>query len=107
MENSVPVKLPDGVRCAIALSYDLEMCGGYQPDRICHGRLMPALQDYTRGLCSVAEEFDVRLHFFFVANGFDQALDLLREIRDRGHVVEQHTYSHISLRTDDLENLDR
>jgi hypothetical protein len=33
----VSVRLPAGVRCAIALSYDLEMCAGYQPDLVNHG----------------------------------------------------------------------
>jgi len=100
------VRLPPGVRCAIALSYDLEMCAGYQPDLINHGRLMPELQEYTLDLCAVAEEFDVKLHFFYVANGFDQTIDLLREILRRGHTLDSHTYTHLPLITDDVQRLD-
>ncbi len=100
------VRLPEGVRCAIALSYDLEMCAGYQPDGVNHGRIIPEVQEYTLGLCSVAEEFDVRLHFFFVGNGFEQTFDCLKEVLDRGHVVDNHTYSHLPLLTDDVQKLD-
>jgi len=100
------VKLPPGIRCAVALSYDLEMCAGYQPDLINHGRLMPELQEYTLDLCAVAEQFDVRLHFFYVANGFDQTIELLREILRRGHTLDSHTYTHLPLITDDVQRLD-
>ena len=40
-------QLPEGVRCGIALSYDLEMCAGYQPDGVNHGRIIPEVQAYT------------------------------------------------------------
>jgi hypothetical protein len=43
--------LPEGIRCAIALSYDLEMCAGYAPDGINHGRIIPPVQQYTLDLC--------------------------------------------------------
>jgi peptidoglycan/xylan/chitin deacetylase (PgdA/CDA1 family) len=100
------VTLPADVRCAIALSYDLEMCAGYQPDGINHGRIMPELKEYVVDLCSIAEQYGVRLHFFYVANGFDQTIDLLREILRRGHILDSHTYTHLPLITDDLQRLD-
>jgi peptidoglycan/xylan/chitin deacetylase (PgdA/CDA1 family) len=67
---------------------------------------MPELQEYTLDLCTVAEEFGVKLHFFNVGNGFDQTIDLLREILRRGHTLDNHTYTHLSLITDDLQRLD-
>lgn len=100
------IRLPEDVRCAIALSYDLEMCGGYQPDNVNHGRLFPELQEYALDLCGVAEDFGVRLHFFYVGNGFEETFDCLKSILDRGHVIDNHTYSHLSLITDDVETLD-
>jgi peptidoglycan/xylan/chitin deacetylase (PgdA/CDA1 family) len=100
------VRLPDGVRCAIALSYDLEMCAGYQPDRVNHGRILPEVQAYTLDLCAVAEAYGVRLHFFYVGNGFDQTFSCLEEILGRGHVLDSHTYTHLSLRTPDVQRLD-
>ena len=103
---AVSVKLPEGVRCAIALSYDFEMCAGYQPDRINHGRIIPEAQAYTLNLCDVAEDYGVKLHFFYVGNGFDRTFDCLKEILDRGHVLDNHTYSHLPLITDDVQRLD-
>ena len=100
------VRLPEGVRCAIALSYDLEMCGGYQPDGINHGRIIPEVQAYTLNLCGVAERHGVPLHFFFVGNGIEHTRDCLREILRRGHVLDNHTYSHVALTTDDVAKLD-
>jgi peptidoglycan/xylan/chitin deacetylase (PgdA/CDA1 family) len=93
----IPLKLrlPDGVRCAIALSYDLEMCAGYAPDGINHGRIMRSVQLYTLDLCRTAAEFGVSLHFFYVCNGLDGADPAyLHEITRSGHVIDSHTYSH-------------
>lgn len=104
--------LPQGVRCAVALSYDLEMCAGYAPNGINHGRLMPALCSYTLRLCEIAESYGVALHFFYVCNGLETSaarsplVAFLRELVDRGHVVDSHTYSHQGLASVDAETLD-
>ncbi len=100
------VRLPEGVRCAIALSYDLEMCGGYQPDGVNHGRIIPEVQAYTLDLCGVAEQYGVPLHFFFVGNGIEHTQGCLKEILRRGHVLDNHTYAHLALTTDDVAKLD-
>lgn len=100
------VRLPEGVRCAIALSYDLEMCGGYQPDGVNHGRILPEVQAYTLDLCTVAESFGVQLHFFYVGNGLEETVGCLRAILDRRHLLDNHTYSHLSLTTDEVGRLD-
>jgi len=110
MTDRTPVKvtLPEGVRCALALSYDTDMAGGYAPDGICHGRTAPFLADYMLRLCDTAEEFDTRLQFFQIGNGLedDQDVGYLQEILARGHEVDSHTYSHVPLITDDLALLD-
>ena len=103
---SVRVALPQGVRCAVALSYDLEMCAGYSPTLINHGRIMPPLREYTLDLCTAAEAFDVSLQFFYVGNGLeDPDIDYLREILRRGHVLDNHTYNHVHLSMPDTELL--
>jgi len=94
----VALRLPDGVRCAIALTYDTDMAGGYAPDGTCHGRTMPALQEHMLRLCDTAEAFAVSLQFFQIGNGLEEDdLDYLREILRRGHLVDSHTYSHMPL----------
>ncbi len=105
----VTVNLPDGVRCAIAMTYDTDMAGGYAPDGVCHGRTMPAIKEYILRLCDTAEDFGDRLHFFQIGNGLEATEDVsyLQEVLDRGHDLDQHTYSHVGLNTEDLALLDR
>lgn len=99
--NPVTVTLPEGVRCAIALSYDTDMAGGYAPDGVCHGRTAPFLAEYMLRLCDTADQFGVALQFFQICNGLepDQDVEYLREIIARGHAVDCHTYSHLPLNT--------
>jgi peptidoglycan/xylan/chitin deacetylase (PgdA/CDA1 family) len=105
------LKLPENVSCAVALSYDLEMCAGYSPQGVNHGHLMPALQTYTLKLCEVAEQYNVSLHFFYVCNGLESSdsrstlVPFLREILDRGHVIDSHTFSHKGLAVVDAKTL--
>ncbi len=108
--QSTPIELhlPDGIRCIVALSYDLEMCAGYAPDGVNHGRIMPAVQEYTLRLCSVAERYATRLHFFFVCNGFEaEDSRYLSEIIRRGHIIDSHTYSHQHVAKSSPADLDR
>ena len=103
----VKAELPPDVRCAVALSHDTDMAGGYAPDGVCHGRTMPALADYMLELCDTAEAHEVRLHFFQIGNGLEEKdIGYLEEILRRGHVLDSHTHSHISLITDDVAALD-
>ena len=103
----VKVRLPEGVRCAVALSYDTDMAAGYAPDGICHGRTMPALQEYMLRLCDTAERYGARVHFFQIGNGLEEPdLEYLKEILHRGHLVDSHTYSHLALTTEDVGLLD-
>jgi len=105
--NPIRIEMPEGIRCAIALTYDTDMAGGYAPDLICHSHTMPALQEYILKLCDTAEKFGVHLQFFQIGNGLeDEDIRYLREMLGRGHVVDSHTYSHIPLITDDLAALD-
>lgn len=106
-DHRIAVHLPENVRCAIALSYDTDMAGGYAPDGVCHGRTMPALKDYMLRLCDTAEAYEIRLQFFQIGNGLEPSEDVgyLQEILRRGHNMDSHTYSHVPLDTDDLELL--
>ena len=101
---TIRVELPDGIRCAIALSYDLEMCAGYSPVLVNHGRIMPPLRDYTLDLCATAEEFGVQLQFFYVGNGLEDAdIEYLHDIVRRGHAIDNHTYNHVLLTMADTD----
>jgi peptidoglycan/xylan/chitin deacetylase (PgdA/CDA1 family) len=107
-KKTIAANLPDGVRCAVALSYDLEMCKGYSTEGINHGRIMPPVQEYTLRLCDVAERYNTRLHFFFVCNGLEEDdISYLEEVVRRGHTIDNHTYSHQGLATMSPEELDK
>ncbi len=106
--NERKVALPDGVRCAIALSYDTDTAGGYAPDGVCHGRTPPFLHEYMLRLCDAAERYGVKLHFMQIGNGLEEprVVEYCREVLDRGHVFDNHTYSHLGLNTPDVAALD-
>jgi hypothetical protein len=105
--NHVVVEMPEGIRCAIALSYDLEMCAGYARDGINHGRIMQPVKDYVRRLMDVAEHYNTKLHFFYVCNGLEEKdVEYLKEILERGHVIDSHTYSHQGVAIISAEELD-
>jgi len=105
----IRVEIPEGIRCAICLTYDTDMAGGYSPPGgVCHGHTMPALQEYMLRLCDTAESFSARLHFFQIGNGLeDEDIGYLRDILRRGHVIDSHTYSHMPLIADDVRALDQ
>jgi peptidoglycan/xylan/chitin deacetylase (PgdA/CDA1 family) len=67
-------------RCTIALGYDCDIFDHHLLD-----------------LCSVADDRGARLQFFAQGMSFEQPCDCLREIAARGHDIDQHTWSHISL----------
>ena len=50
-------------------------------------------------LCETAEQYGVQMHYFQIGNGFEvpAVIDYLREILDRGHVIDTHThtYTHV------------
>jgi len=102
------VKLPSDVRCAVAITYDTDMAGGYAPDGICHGRTAPFLMDYILRLCETAEDYDVRLQFFQIANGLelDEVVSHVKKVIRRGHTVDCHTYNHINLAQSSLNELE-
>ena len=56
------------------------------------------LQEPTRYMLDLFEERGTRATFFAVGYVAERFPELLREIRDRGHEIGSHTYSHIDLR---------
>jgi hypothetical protein len=104
----VKVNLPEGARCAIVITYDTDVAGGYAPDGICHGRTPTFLKEQILRLCDTAGDHCARLHFFQIGNGLEDTEDVayLQEVLERGHDLDQHTYSHVPLVTDDIELLD-
>lgn len=99
MSMEIRPRIPNGYRCSMVITFDTDMAGGYAPDGVCHGRTAPFLKEHILQLCSIAEEFNVRLQFFQIANGLEDSEDIsyLQEILRRGHAVDCHTYNHVNL----------
>ena len=54
----------------------------------------PRVEQNTRRLLDIFDEFDVTATFFILGWVAEQTRDLVREIADRGHEVASHGYSH-------------
>ncbi|RJS85711.1 hypothetical protein CW702_00800 [Candidatus Bathyarchaeota archaeon] len=95
----VKITLPEGCRCAVVITYDTDMAGGYSPTGVCHGRTAPFLMDYIYRLCEVAEDFGIKLQFFQIANGLEleSVVSHVKSLLKRGHAVDCHTYNHVNL----------
>ena len=94
---------PDA-RAVIALGWDCEMIGSYEdtnPSGVTHGHLDDRVIEYMLGLATVAEQADFRLQYFILGQTFEQPVDFLRDLAARGHALDQHTYDHLSLISED------
>jgi len=106
-------KVCRGVRCVVAIGYDVDMPGDleYLYNREigwtggCHGHLNEDVLDYIRMLVEVAEDYGVKLQFFIQGNTFEDPVEPWIEIVNKGHAVDQHTYSHISLLDTPLDEI--
>jgi len=107
-------KVKKGSKCAVAIGYDVDMPGdldylyvkelGWRG--ICHGHLNEDVTNYIKMLVRVAESYSAKLQFFLQGNTFEDPAELWIEIAERGHAIDQHTYSHISLPGAPLEKIE-
>jgi hypothetical protein len=100
-----------GKKALIAISLDLEMARNFPNWNDTHW-------DYEKGnLNDEAKRYAVEaarrvkarggvIHFFLVASALEQEnVDWLKQIRDMGHFIGNHTYDHIYVRADKLEDV--
>jgi peptidoglycan/xylan/chitin deacetylase (PgdA/CDA1 family) len=107
-------KVRKGSKCAIAIGYDVDMPGDldylYVKDLgwrgRCHGHLNEDVIKYIRMLVRVAEGYGVKLQFFLQGNTLEDPAERWIEIAKRGHAIDQHTYSHISLLRTPLKRIE-
>jgi len=107
-------KVKKGSKCAVAIGYDVDMPG--DPDYLyvkdlgwrggCHGHLNEDVIRYIKMLIQVAESYGARLQFFLQGNTLEDPGGLWIEIAERGHAIDQHTYTHISLPHAPLERIE-
>jgi peptidoglycan/xylan/chitin deacetylase (PgdA/CDA1 family) len=92
--------LPEGYRCAVALGFDCYIAGDHADANeggATHGRLDDRVVRYMDELARVAEDSGARLQFFVPGMAFEGAGDHLLDLAQRGHAVDQMTYSQLPL----------
>lgn len=90
----------------IALTIDLEFLeqNHYPPES--NIKTAEREKEAVRELLDLLDERDQKITFFVVANLCDNHLEFLKEIRDRGHEIASHSYTHpnlTELNKDELE----
>ncbi len=97
--------------CSVTFSYDVDMPSGgntYLYDRVipwlrgedghdAHGHLNDDIRNYIKKLSATAENYNAKLQFFIQGNTFEiqEDIALWKEIAQRGHSIDNHTYSHL------------
>lgn len=66
-----------------------------------HGLLDDRVIQYMFDLAEIAEKADFRQQYFILGETFEQPVDYLQDLLQRGHELDQHTYSHLPLIGDD------
>jgi hypothetical protein len=88
----------------IALTIDLEFLeeNHYPPES-----KVKTAEEEKEAVRELLDEYDQKITFFVVANLCDNHLDILEEIRDRGHEIASHSYTHPNLTDLNQEEIER
>jgi len=98
------VTLFGDARCVVAVGWDCEMIGEYadtNPTGVTHGRLDERVLQYMLDVAALAEAGDFRLQYFVLGQSLEDPAEVWRDLAARGHALDQHTYSHLSLLSHD------
>jgi peptidoglycan/xylan/chitin deacetylase (PgdA/CDA1 family) len=86
------------------------MIGAYadtNPIGVTHGRLDDRTLEYMLDLAALAEQADFRLQYYLLGQTLEHAPGVPRELLTGGHALDQHTYSHHPLTSDDRAEICR
>ncbi len=98
-------------KALIAISLDLEMARNFPNWDDTHwdyekGNLNDATKTYAVEAARRVKEHGGVIHFFLVASALEQEnVDWLKQIRDMGHFIGNHTYDHVYVRAEKLEDV--
>jgi len=98
-------------KAQIAITLDLEMARNFPTWEDTHwdyekGNLNQAAKDYTVQACSRVKERGGVIHTFVVGQVLEQAnVDWLKEIARQGHPIGNHTYDHVNLLAQNVDEL--
>lgn len=91
----------------IALTIDLEFLEENHYTQESEVRTAEKEKKAVRKLLNLLDERDQKITFFVVANLCDNHLEFLEEIRDRGHEIASHSYTHPNLTELDQDELEK
>ncbi|MGZ4974210.1 MAG: polysaccharide deacetylase family protein, partial [Limisphaerales bacterium] len=104
--HAVPQK-----KALIAISLDLEMARNFPNWNDTHwdyekGNLSDETKRYAVEAARRVKAHGGVIHFFLVASALEQEnVDWLKQIRDMGHFIGNHTYDHVYVRAEKLEDV--
>ncbi len=98
-------------RAKVAITLDLEMSRNFPTWETTHwdyekGNLNEEAKQYSLGAARRVAAAGGRIHFFVVGRVLEQAnVDWLKELRDSGHPLGNHTYDHVNVTASRLEDV--
>lgn len=98
-------------RARISITLDLEMSRNFPTWETTHwdyekGNLNDQAKEYSLAAARRVAQAGARIHFFVVGRVLEQAnIDWLKEIRDAGHPLGNHTYDHVNVTANKLEDV--
>ena len=101
---------PNGADFGLSLTFDIEMCTNFPYWTSVWDHRKGAIDDdsklYMGKMLDVADEFGVKFQFFLVGRALeDLNIDYLKRMAAEGHAVDNHTYNHVSVKAQDIPQL--
>ena len=101
---------PNGADFGLSLTFDIEMCTNFPYWTSVWDHRKGAIDEdsklYMGKTLDVADSFGVKFQFFLVGRALeDPNIDYLKRMTAEGHAVDNHTYNHVSVKAQDIPQL--
>lgn len=101
---------PNGADFGLSLTFDIEMCTNFPYWTSVWDHRKGAIDEdsklYMGKMLDVADTFGVKFQFFLVGRALeDPDIDYLKRMTAEGHAVDNHTYNHVSVKAQDIPQL--
>jgi len=101
---------PNGADFGLSLTFDIEMCTNFPYWTSVWDHRKGAIDEdsklYMGKMLDVADSFGVKFQFFLVGRALeDPDIDYLKRMTAEGHAVDNHTYNHVSVKAQDIPQL--
>ena len=100
---------PNGAQFCLSMTFDIEMSYNFPywtSDYDDYGAIDPHVKQYVHRLLDVADKYGVKLQFFVVGSALeDPDVDYLKRLVAEGHALDNHTYRHVNVKAERVEDL--